>query len=268
MANPAKLYHELEGPEDAPLLVMANSLGTDLRMWDEQAPELRLRFRLLRYNHRGHEGSEEPPGPYSIADLGEDILALVDELGVEHFSFVGLSIGGMVGMWLASEVPERVERLALCCTTARMSSKEPWDERAANVRWAGTASIAATVVERWFTPAFREAAPETVQRAEDMVRRTPDEGYAACCEAIRDMDLSGRLGSITAPALVVAGEEDQATPPDHAALIRDSIPDSGMTVVQDAAHLANVERPETVTSLLLDHLDHLDHPDPVTKASP
>lgn len=254
MAEPAKLYYELEGPEDAPLLVMSSSLGTDLRMWGDQAPELRRRFRLLRYNHRGHEGSESPPGPYSIDDHGGDVLALLEDLGVERFSFLGLSIGGMVGMWLASEVSTRVERLALCCTSAKMSLPEAWDERARNTRESGTSALASTVVERWFTPAFREAAPQTVEWAEDMIRRTPDEGYAACCEAIRDMDLRHRLGSITAPTLILAGEEDPATPPDHAALIRDSVPGSEMILVPDASHLANIEQPDVVTPLLLDHL--------------
>ena len=254
MAKPAKLHYELEGPEDAPLLVMANSLGTNLHMWDDQAPELRKRLRLLRYNHRGHEGSETPPGPYSMDDLGGDILALVNELGVERFSFMGLSLGGMVGMRLASEAPDRVERLALCCTSALMSSPDAWEDRARTARGSGTSALSSTVVERWLTPAFREAAPETVEWAEDMIRRTPDEGYASCCEAIRDMDLRDRLGSITAPTLIIAGEDDPATPPDHAALIRDSIPGSEMTVVPDAAHLANIEQPGAVTPLLLDHL--------------
>lgn len=258
MAETARLHYELEGPEgaeDAPLLVLANSLGANLRMWDSQVPELRRRFRVLRYNHRGHEGSEAPPGPYSIAELGEDILALADELGAERFSFAGLSIGGMVGMWVASEAPERVERLALLCTSALMEPPDAWEERARTARESGTAALAATVVERWFTPAFREAAPGIVEWAEGMIRSTPDEGYAACCEAIRDMDLRDRLGDIVAPTLILAGEDDPATPPDHAALIRDSIPNSEMTVVPDAAHLANVEQAEAVTPLLLDHLE-------------
>lgn len=255
MASPARLYYELEGPEDAPLLVLANSLGTNLRMWDDQAPELRRRFRLLRYNHRGHEVSEAPPEPYSMADLGGDVLALIDELGVERFSFAGLSIGGMVGMWLASEVPRRVECLALLCTSALMSPPDAWDERAKTARESGTAALSPTVVERWFTPAFREAAPDTVEWAEDMIRRTPDEGYAACCEAIRDMDLRDRLGSLAASTLIIAGEDDPATPPDHAALLRDSILGSEMTVIPDAAHLGNIEQAEAVTPLLLNHLD-------------
>ena len=253
MAKTARLHYELEGPEDAPVLVLANSLGTDLSMWEDQAPELSQSFRLLRFNNRGHQGSEVPPGPYSIADLGSDLLALLDELGVEKFSFAGLSIGGMVGMWVASEVPGRVERLTLLCTSAKMDP-QIWTARIQTARESGTASMAPTVVERWFTPAFREAAPETVQRAQRMVASTPDEGYAACCEAIRDMDLRESLSGITAPTLIIAGEDDLATPPEHAELIRDSIPGSEMLIVPDAAHLANIERSEAVTPAMLDHL--------------
>lgn len=253
MPQTARLHYELEGPEDAPVLVLANSLGTELSMWQDQALELSRNFRLLRYNHRGHEGSEVPPGPYSIADLGSDLLALLDELGIERFSFAGLSIGGMAGMWLASEVPERLQKLVLLCTSAKMDP-QIWKARIQTARESGTASMAPAVVERWFTPAFREAAPDTVKRAERMVANTPDEGYAACCEAIRDMDLRERLSGITAPTLIVAGEEDPATPPEHAELLRDSIPGSQMLLVPDAAHLANIERPETVTPAMLDHL--------------
>lgn len=253
MQQTARLHYELEGPEDAPVLVLANSLGTDLSMWEDQAPELSQSFRLLRYNHRGHQGSEEPPGPYSIAGLGSDLLALLDDLGVENFSFAGLSIGGMVGMWAASEAPERVERLVLLCTSAKMDP-QIWKARIQTARESGTASMAPTVVERWFTPAFREAAPDTVKRARQMVANTPDEGYAACCEAIRDMDLRDRLSGVIAPTLIIAGEEDLATPPEHAEKIRDSIPGSEMLLVPDAAHLANIERSESVTPAMLGHL--------------
>lgn len=253
MAKTARLHYELEGPPGAPVLVLANSLGTDLSMWDAQAPELSQSFRVLRYNHRGHEGSEEPPGPYSIAELGSDLLALLDELGVEKFSFAGLSIGGMVGMWAASEIPDRVDRLVLLCTSAKMDP-QIWKARIQTARESGTASMAPTVVERWFTPAFREAAPETVEWARRMVANTPDEGYAACCEAILEMDLRERLSGITAPTLIIAGEEDLATPPEHAELIRDHIPGSEMLLVPDAAHLANIERSGSVTTAMLDHV--------------
>jgi 3-oxoadipate enol-lactonase len=249
------LHHALEGPEEAPMLVAANSLGTTLRMWDDQAPALLESFRLLRYDHRGHGDSPVPPGPYAIGDLGRDVLALMDRLEVERFSFCGLSIGGMAGMWLASEAPERVERLVLCCTAARFAPPEQWDERAETVRADGVGAIANAVLERWFTPPFRESRPEVVEWARGMLSNTPAEGYAGCCEAIRDADLRSRLETIRAPTLVVAGADDPAAPVEEAELIRDSISDAHLVVVEQAAHLANVEQPEAVTQALLEHLE-------------
>ncbi len=250
------LHYLLEGPEDAPVVVLANSLGTTLRMWDEQASVMNDRLRLLRYDHRGHGGSPVPPGPYTIEDLGRDVLALLDRLGVERVSFCGLSLGGMVGMWLASEAPGRIERLVLCCTSAHLGPlADTYATRAATVRKHGLGAIAEAVVERWFTPAFREGRAEVVEWAKRMLLETPAEGYAGCCEAVRDMDLRSRLGAIRAPTLVIAGADDPATPPDHAELIRDSIPDARLVIVPQAAHLANVEQPKAVTSALLDHLD-------------
>ena len=248
------LHHLLEGPEDAPVVVMANSLGTTLRMWDEQAPKLSERFRLLRYDHRGHGNSPVPPGPYTIDDLGRDVLALLGRLEIERVSFCGLSLGGMVGMWLASEAPERVERLVLCCTSVRFAP-DAYNSRAQTVRAHGVGAIAETVVERWFTPAFRASHPDVVEWAGQMLLTTPAEGYASCCEAIRDAELRSRLGAIRAPTLVIAGADDLASPPDEAELIRGSIPDARLMVIEQAAHLANVEQPEVVTRAVLDHLD-------------
>jgi 3-oxoadipate enol-lactonase len=249
------LHHVLEGPEDAPVLIAANSLGTTLRVWDDQAPALLEGFHLLRYDHRGHGDSPVPPGPYTIDDLGRDVLALMDRLEVERFSFCGLSIGGMVGMWLASEAPERVEHLVLCCTSARFEPPDDWDSRAETVRADGVDAIADAVLERWFTPAFREDRPEVVEWSGSMLRGTPAEGYAGCCEAIRDADLRSRLEAIRAPTLVVAGADDPAAPPAQAELIRGSIPDARLVVVDHAAHLANVEQPEAVTRAVLEHLE-------------
>jgi len=246
--------HVLEGPEDAPVLVLSNSLGTTLGMWDDQAPALRERFRLLRYDARGHGGSPAPPGPYTIGDLGRDALSLLDGLGIERASFCGLSIGGMTGMWLASEVPGRFERLVLCCTAARLDP-EAWQTRAETVRAEGVGAVADAVVERWFTPQFRASRPETFEWAGRMLRETDAEGYAGCCEAIRDMDLRDRLARITAPTLVISGADDPATPPEHGELIRDAIPGAGFEVVPNAAHLANVEQPEEITRAVLGHLD-------------
>jgi 3-oxoadipate enol-lactonase/4-carboxymuconolactone decarboxylase len=249
-----ELHHLLEGPEDAPVVVLANSLGTTLRMWEDQAPALQARFRLLRYDHRGHGGSPVPPGPYKIEDLGRDVLALLDRLEIERASFCGLSIGGMVGMWLASEAPERIERLVLCCTSALLGPKEMWDERIAVATEQGMDALVEGVVARWFTPDFFSSTPETVERAARMLRETNAEGYAGCCAAIRDMDLRSRLGEIRAPTLVIAGADDPAIPLDHAELIHDSIPDARLVIIPRAAHLANVEQPETVTRAILDHL--------------
>lgn len=249
------LHHTLEGPEDAPVLVMASSLGTTLRMWDPQAPALRERFRLLRYDHRGHGRSPVPPGPYTIDDLGRDVLALLDRVEIGRFSFCGLSLGGMVGMWLASEAPERVERLVLCCTSARLGPPENWSSRAKTVRKDSLKAISEAVLERWFTPEFRTSAPETIEWAGHMLKDTPAEGYAGCCEAIRDMALRERLGKIQASTLVIAGADDAATPQDHAEVVRDSIPDARLEVTPRAAHLANVEQPDAVTQAILGHLD-------------
>jgi 3-oxoadipate enol-lactonase len=248
------LHHQIEGPEGALVLVLSNSLGTTFEMWRDQAPALGERFRLVRYDHRGHGGSPVPPGPYALDDLGRDVLALLDSLGAERFSFCGLSVGGMVGMWLASDAPERVERLALCCTAPRFDS-DTYDARARKVRAEGVGPIADAVLERWFTPEFRATRPETVQWARSMLRDTPAEGYAGCCEAVRDADLTNRLKDIRAATLVIAGAEDPVATVDGAESIRDSIPEARLVVIEGAAHLANVEQPEAVTQAILDHLE-------------
>jgi 3-oxoadipate enol-lactonase len=249
----AELNYLIEGPEDAPILVLSNCLGTTLEMWDDQAPALREHFRLLRYDHRGHGGSSVPSGPYKIEDLGRDVLALLDGLGIEHFSFCGLSIGGLVGMWLAGEAPGRVERMVLCCTAPRFDSGA-YDARAQKVRAEGVEALVEAVLERWFTPGFRASRPETVEWAGSMLLGTPAEGYAGCCEALRDADLRDRLGEIRSPTLVIAGAEDSADNLHGAEEISDSIPDARLVVIEGAAHLANVEQPEALGREILDHL--------------
>ena len=250
-----ELHHLLERSKRAPVLVLANPLGTSLDMWDYQAPALRERFRLLRYDHRGHGASTVPPGPYGIEDLGRDVLALLNRLEIERVSFCGLSVGGMVGMWLASEVPERVERLVLCCTSARFTPFEAWEERAQTVRENGVGDGTHAVLERWFTPALGVDHPDIFEWARHMLRETPPEGYAGCCEAIRDADLRDRLNAVRAPTLKIAGADDPAAPPEHGKLIRDSIPDAQLVIVSQARHLANVEQPEEVTRAVMAHLE-------------
>lgn len=244
--------YELEGPEDAPVLVLSSSIGASLGMWDEQVPALVERFRVLRYDHRGHGKSPVPQGPYSMEDLGRDVISLVDGLGIERFSFCGLSLGGMVGMQVASEVPERIEKLVLCCTAAELGPPSTWDERIEAVRSGGMESLVDAVMERWFTPGF--AGDKRVEGMRRMFLETPAEGYAACCEAIRDMDLRDRLSSIKADTLIISGSEDPATPPERGEEVRDSIPNARMSVIPDASHIANVEQPERFTREILEHL--------------
>lgn len=249
--TPVELNHELSGPEDAPTIVFTGSLGTDLTMWRPQADPLSQRFRVLRYDIRGHGGSPAPPGPYAMADLGSDLLALLDRLRVGRAFLCGLSIGGMISMWTAARAPERVERLVLCCTSARLGPPETWHERAATVRGHGVGAIADTVLERWFTPRFRGAHPDVVERMRAGLTATPPEGYAGCCEAIAAMDLRGDLPSISAPTLVIAADEDPSTPPDHGRLIADGIPGARFELIADARHIVSIERAELVTAQIL-----------------
>jgi 3-oxoadipate enol-lactonase len=220
-------------------------------MWDPQVSALSAHFRLVRYDRRGHGRSPVPPGPYSIEDLGRDALALLDGLGTERVSFCGLSIGGMVGMWLASEAPERVHRLVLCCTAPILPPRAQWLERAARVRARGVSSIADTVVTRWFTSDAPRSLRETFRT---MLVGTPAEGYAGCCEALADLDLRERLVAIEAPTLIVTGAEDPVAPPDKGELLANSISGARHVTVAGAAHIANAEQPATFTQHVLDHL--------------
>jgi 3-oxoadipate enol-lactonase len=246
--------YRVDGAEDAPPLVLSNSLGSTSEMWDPQVPALSERFRLIRYEHRGHGDAPVPPEPYDLDDLGGDVVALLDRLGIERTDFGGLSLGGMVGMWLGINAPERIRRLVLLCTSPMLSREHDWALRGRTVREQGTGAVAEAVVERWFTPRYAEEHPDTVARMRAMVTETPATGYAGCCGAIERMDLVQELGSIRAPTLVVAGTEDPATPPPHAEVIAEHIPDCRMELVP-AAHLASWERPDEVTRLILSHLE-------------
>ena len=247
----AELNYELEGAEGAPVVVFTGSLGTDITMWQPQSARLREHFRTLRYEIRGHGRSAVPPGPYSMDDLGSDLIALLDRLEIGRASLCGLSIGGMISMWAAAHAPERIERVVLCCTSARLGPPESWHERAATVRAKGVEAIADAVLGRWFTPGFREAHPEVLDGMRRILTATPREGYAGCCEAIAEMDLTGDLPSITAPTLVVAAEHDPATPPEHGRRIAELIPGARFELVSNAAHLASVERPDLTTMTIL-----------------
>lgn len=250
----ATLHHEIAGSADAPPLLFTASLGATLRMWDPQVGPLSPHLRMIRCDLRGHGGSPVPPGPYEIADLARDVLALMDDLQLERASYCGLSIGGMVGMWLASHAPERIDRLVLVSTAAHLPSASAWAERAAAVRAAGTTEVVAdTVVARWLTPAYARERPDVLARLRGMIAATAADGYAACCGAVERMDLRGDLGAIRAPTLVIAGADDPATPPEHGRAIAAAVPGARLEVVAPAAHLASVERADEVSRLILDH---------------
>jgi 3-oxoadipate enol-lactonase len=234
----------------APVLLLAGSLGSTVDMWLPQVPRLSRTLRVVRFDHRGHGRSPVPPGPYTVDDLGGDVLRLMDHLGVARAHVAGLSLGGMVGMWLAAHAPERVDRLALLCTAAHLPPAQGWLDRAAAVRTGGMAAVAEAVVDRWFTGAFTAREPYLA-----MVGACPVEGYAGCCEAIAAMDLRPVLGRIRARTLVIAGEQDPATPPAMAEQIVAAVPGARLVVVPGAAHLSNVEQSETVTRLLVEHLE-------------
>jgi len=207
---------------------------------------------VLRYEHRGHGESETTPGPYTVEQLAGDALDLLDELGVERASWLGLSLGGMVAMWIAACAPERLERLVLACTSARVPSPQAYAERAGIVRAQGVEPVADAVVARWFTPA---ASDELRARFRAILVATPREGYAGCCEALAEWDFRERLGDIVAPTLVVAGAEDESTPIAHTDMLVQRIPGARGTVLEGAAHLANLERPAAFAEAALAHLE-------------
>jgi len=239
-AGEVRLNYELDGPADAPLVILSGSLGTDLEMWADQVDALATSFRLLRYDMRGHGGSEVPPERYSMEVLGRDVLALMDALGIERAAFCGLSIGGMIGQWLGANAGERLDRLVLCNTAAHLPPPEAWNGRIETVRSQGMVAVADAVIARWFTAPFADANPDMVDHVKRMLLDTPVEGYAACCAAVRDMDMRESLSRIDTPSLVIAGSEDQATPPELSRLIADKI-DRARMIELPAAHLSNIE---------------------------
>lgn len=248
------VHHSLEGPEGAPVVVFSNSLGTTGAMWDAEAAALSDRFRVLRYDTRGHGETPAAPGPYTVGDLAGDVLALLDRLELERVSFCGLSIGGMTGMWLGVHAPERIERLVICCTGMHLPTAEMWTERAALVRQKGMGEVIDATMERWFTPAFPERSPEVVERIREIFLTTDPEGYAGCCEALAEFDMRGQLEAITAPTLVIAGEDDPVGTPERAAAIGEEIEGSRVVILPDARHLAAVEQADAVTRELEQHL--------------
>jgi 3-oxoadipate enol-lactonase len=244
------LHVEVEGPAAAPVLMLCNSLGTDLHLWNDQVPAWSRHFRVVRYDRRGHGQSGVTPGPYTMQQFGRDALAIMDTLGLAKVHWCGLSMGGMVGQWLGARAPERIDRLILANTTSYYDNKKIWEDRIAAVRARGLASVADAVMNLWFTADFRTRAPGKVARMKEMLIATPLEGYLASCAAVRDMDHREILPRITASTLVIAGRHDISLPLPTAEFIRDRIPGAALTVLE-AGHISNVEQPDAFTTHVL-----------------
>ncbi len=243
----------IDGAPDAPVLLLSNSLGTNLSMWDPQIAEWARHFRVVRYDSRGHGQSTAADRPCSMAELGADALAILDHLGIERAHWCGLSKGGMVGQWLATHARKRLNRVVLANTAAFMGPPELWNGRIRNVRANGMGGLVQPTLERWFSPGFRERDAATVATVSEMLSTTPPLGYAGCCAAIRDMDQREAIRSITSPVLVIIGAVDPATPPAAGRLIAEAI-HGAQIVALDAAHLSNLEQPAAFTTAVLDFL--------------
>jgi len=250
------LNYRFDGPDDAPVLVLSNSLGTDLGMWDRQIPLWSEHLRVLRYDTRGHGASLVTEGPYSIEQLGRDVLALLDALDIPQAHFVGLSMGGLIGQWLGIHAGQRLHSLTLCNTAAKIGNDEVWNTRIDTVLKGGKQAMADlrdASIARWFTPAFAQAQPAQAQHICQMLAQTSPEGYAANCAAVRDADYRAQLNRIQVPTLVVAGTEDVVTTPEHGRFLQDAI--LGAKYAEfPAAHLSNVEIGEAFSRRVLDFL--------------
>jgi 3-oxoadipate enol-lactonase len=247
------IHVEVEGPQHAPVLMLSNSLGTNLHMWDEKVAAGTRHFRLVRYDRRGHGKSSVPKGPYSMERLGKDVLAVLDGLGIARINWCGLSMGGMVGQWLGANAAGRIDKLILSNTSCYFPDKAMWDGRIKRVREKGLAGMVDANMERWFTKEFRERATKPMQKMREMFVATDMEGYIGCGEAIRDMDHRPLLAKIAAPTLVIAGRLDPATPLEGNEFIRAHIPGAKIAVLE-AAHIANMEQPQAYADTVLGFL--------------
>lgn len=235
-----KIHYSLEGPPAKPALILSNSLGADLSMWDSQIPEFSKSLRVLRSDTRGHGKSSVTPGPYSIEQLAKDVLALADSHQFDRFHFCGLSMGGQIGMWLAANAPERLNKIVLCSTAAKIGTPEMWNARIDTVLKEGMKNVAGAAIERWFTAPFRAKNPSAVEEIHKILEDTSAQGYAACSAAVRDFDFREKLNNIRTPTLVISGAHDPATTPADGQFLANHI--AGAHYVElNGAHLCNIE---------------------------
>ena len=247
------LHYEVSGNPRGPVLVLANSLGSNLHMWDKVLPAFESNCRVLRYDMRGHGESGVGLEPFTIEHLGQDVLRLLSEVEADRASVCGLSLGGLVALWLGIHAPDRVSRLILANTAARIGSREMWEQRIAMAQSEGMDSLAAIMPERWFTAGYRAQHPEEMKRIREMISATDPAGYTACCVVLRDTDLRREMGMVRAASLMITGAHDPATPPSDGRALHEAIHNSSY-VELDASHLSAWERPEEFAGAVLQHL--------------
>lgn len=254
--NGVVIHHTERGAPDRPAIVFSNSLGTDFRIWDAVASELERDYRLVLYDKRGHGLSEATPAPYALTDHVGDLSALIDHLGLKSASIVGLSVGGLIAQGLAALRPELVERLVLCDTAHKIGSDELWNARIDAVVKSGIASISGQILERWFTPAFRDPANADFIGYTAMLERTTVDGYAGTCAALRDADLTESTRALKIPVLCIVGDQDGSTPPDLVRSTANLVEGARFEIVQDAGHLPCIEQPAATAALIRNFLQH------------
>lgn len=248
------IAYRIDGPETAPVLCLSNSLGTAMAMWAPQMPAFTQRFQVLRYDNRGHGKSASPAGAYSMDRLGRDVIELLDQLAIERVHFCGLSLGGMIGQWLGVRAPERLHRLVLANSSSFMGPPSAWDDRIDSVLRDGMTGLAGASVARWFSKAFRDAAPDQLADVKAMLLATDPQGYAGVCAAIRDMDMRRSVSLIPVPTLVIGGSLDPATPLPESEDLAARISGARLAILP-AAHLSNTECPDAFAHAVLDFLD-------------
>lgn len=252
--NDITIRYQIEG--SGPWVTLSHSLSCDLGMWDEIAATLASEFTVLRYDTRGHGGTDSPPGQYSFEQLTTDAIGLLDGLNIERTHFVGLSMGGMIGQHLTLSAPQRLDKLVIANSSSRIPPEAGplWDERIAIAKTTGCSGLVETTLGRWFTPGFCAARPDTMQRIGALIAATPADGYIGCASAIRALDITARIGAIGVPTLVIVGENDPGTPPAMSATIAATIPGARLEIIPSASHLSCIEQPEIFSRLVIDFL--------------
>lgn len=256
LANGIVTQYALDGPADAPVVTLSHALAASLEMWEPQLPALAERYRVLRYDTRGHGGSEVPPGAYTLDTLAEDVVGLLAALGIPHTHFIGLSMGGMIGQTLALKHPELLGGLVLADTSSRVPPQTGpvWDERIALAEQEGMAALSEGTLERWFTAPFTAKSPEVIDGVRALIRTTAPQGFIGCSRAIQGLNTTDRLGEIRAPTLIIVGEQDMGTPVAAAEVIHRGIAGSKLVVLPSAAHLGNVEQAAKFNRAVTDFL--------------